>query len=66
MGTNSPSDVKSAQHDNEEYVKGLIWNLESYKKGVCVDYSYNYGRRRSPSVMNMAQYFREAQLKGER
>ena len=60
---NPPCDVKSAVHDNEEYVKGLIWNLNSYKKGVCVDYSYNYGRRRSPSVLDMAKYFKAAQEK---
>ena len=46
LNYSSHQDMKAAQHDTEEYVKGIIWNLETYKKGVCVDYSYNYGRRR--------------------
>jgi hypothetical protein len=51
----------SAACSVEEYLKGLIWNLATYQDGVCSDYSYNYGRRMSPTAEEMLNYLKDAE-----
>jgi len=48
-------------HDTVEYMKGILWNVEMYQKGACSDYTYNYGRRRAPSVFDMLRLFKKAE-----
>jgi len=55
----NPSTTNSSPHDIIEYMKGILWNLEMYQKGVCTDYSFNYGRRRSPTVVDMLRMFQK-------
>ena len=40
-----------------EYLKGLLWNLSTYQDGVCSNYSFNYGRRMSPTADEVVSYF---------
>lgn len=42
--------------DVEQYLAGMLWNLQTYQDGVCADYSYNYGRRMSPTASQIVQY----------
>lgn len=36
-----------APADAASYLGGLLWNLETYQHGCCVNYGYDYGRRAS-------------------
>eukprot|EP00984_Skeletonema_dohrnii_P001136 scaffold354_cov81-Skeletonema_dohrnii-CCMP3373.AAC.2 len=36
------------------YLGGLLWTLETYRTGKCIDYGYNYGRKSSPSALELA------------
>ncbi|GMH52731.1 hypothetical protein TrRE_jg4469, partial [Triparma retinervis] len=54
----------AAPHDITEYLTGILWNMDMYQKGVCKDYSYNYGRRRAPSVLDMLHAFQRADSEG--
>jgi hypothetical protein len=27
----------------DQYLGGLLWNLQTYQDGICADYGYNYG-----------------------
>ena len=45
---------------------GLVWNLATYQDGVCSDYSFNYGRRMSPTADEMFLYFKDAERNGKR
>ena len=47
------------QADVEQYVAGLLWNLQTYKDGVCADYAYNYGRRISPTSSEICHYLQQ-------
>lgn len=42
--------------DVEQYLAGILWNLQTYQDGVCADYSYNYGRRMSPTAAQIVEY----------
>ncbi len=44
----------------DKYLAGLLWNLQTYQDGVCTDYSYNYGRRMSPTATEIVDYLKEA------
>lgn len=35
------------------YLGGLLWTLETYRTGACADYGYNYGRKSSPSALEL-------------
>jgi hypothetical protein len=48
----------------ETYLQGIIWNLQTYQDGVCVDYGYNYGKRMSPLSDEIVDYFRAAMEEG--
>jgi len=47
---------RPAQADVKQYVAGLLWNVQTYKDGVCADYAYNYGRRLAPTSFELHQY----------
>ena len=49
----------AAESDIEEYLYGLLWNIQTYQDGVCPDYSYNYGKRLSPTASEIADHFKE-------
>ena len=44
----------------DRYLGGLLWNLQTYQDGICADYNYNYGRRMSPTAMDILEFFKEA------
>jgi len=44
----------------DTYLKGIIWNVQTYQDGVCVDYGYNYGKRMSPLALEIVSYFKDA------
>ena len=48
----------------DTYLQGIIWNLQTYQDGVCVDYGYNYGKRMSPLSSDIVAYFQLAQNEG--
>ena len=48
----------------DTYLQGIIWNLQTYQDGVCVDYGYNYGKRMSPLSSEIVAYFELAQREG--
>ena len=50
----------------DEYLGGLLWNLQTYQDGVCTDYGYNYGRRMSPTAEEIVNYFMKAQQNNTR
>lgn len=39
--------------DVKSYLAGLLWTLETYQKGHCADYGYNYGQRAGPAVFEV-------------
>lgn len=45
--------------DVEQYLAGILWNLQTYQDGVCADYAYNYGRRMSPTAVQIVEYIQE-------
>lgn len=49
-----------AESSVPEYLKGLLWNLSTYQDGVCSNYSFNYGRRMSPTADEVVSYFEDA------
>ncbi|CAB9505954.1 5'-3' exoribonuclease 2 [Seminavis robusta] len=42
------------------YLGGLLWNLQTYQDGVCPDYSFNYGKRLSPTAGEIVRFFKTA------
>ena len=57
-----PWEVPCAVEANvEEYLAGLLWNLQTYQDGICADYGYNYGRRLAPTAQDIVEYFKQAQ-----
>jgi hypothetical protein len=44
----------------DRYLGGLLWNLQTYQDGVCADYNFNYGRRMSPSAMDIVEFLQTA------
>jgi XRN 5'-3' exonuclease N-terminus len=44
----------------DSYLYGLLWNLQTYQDGVCADYSWNYGKRRSPTAHEVLHFFLDA------
>jgi len=43
--------------DVYEYLRGIIWNVETYQKGVCADYGFDYGKRGSVSPEMLRDLF---------
>lgn len=41
------------------YLGGLLWTLETYRTGACADYGYNYGRKSSPSALELVSLLEE-------
>jgi hypothetical protein len=61
--TNSgyPWEILSAVEGKvDRYLEGLLWNLQTYQDGICPDYNYNYGRRMSPTAMDIVEFLKEA------
>jgi hypothetical protein len=50
----------SVEADIEEYLAGLLWNLQTYQDGLCSDYAYNYGKRQSPTAHAVLEFFQRA------
>ena len=50
----------SAESDLESYLYGILWNLQTYQDGICADYAYNYGKRKSPTAGDIAAFFEHA------
>uniref|UniRef100_A0A7S2KJF7 Xrn1 N-terminal domain-containing protein n=1 Tax=Leptocylindrus danicus TaxID=163516 RepID=A0A7S2KJF7_9STRA len=46
-----------AESDVEQYLGGLLWNLQTYQDGICANYGYNYGRRMAPTAKEVANFF---------
>jgi 5'-3' exonuclease len=50
----------------DQYLGGLLWNLQTYQDGICADYGYNYGRRMSPTAIEIVDFLREAKAQSRR
>ncbi|CAJ1933396.1 unnamed protein product [Cylindrotheca closterium] len=48
----------------DTYLGGLVWNLQTYQDGICVDYGYNYGRRMSPTAQEIVDFLSAAKKEG--
>ena len=48
--TVSPMKTERIQADVKSYLSGLLWTLETYQRGHCPDWGYNYGHRAAPAV----------------
>jgi hypothetical protein len=44
----------------EDYLYGLLWNLQTYQDGLC-DYGFNYGKRLSPTARDIVKFLEESQ-----
>mmetsp|Transcript_5326 Transcript_5326/g.11682 ORF Transcript_5326/g.11682 Transcript_5326/m.11682 type:complete len:933 (-) Transcript_5326:48-2846(-) len=53
-----------AQADAKSYLGGLLWNLETYSRGCCADYGYDYGRRMSPTPFELVDFLESEMKKG--
>ena len=54
---------RAAEPKVESYLYGLLWNLQTYQDGICADYAYNYGKRRSPTAREIVKFFKIAKSK---
>jgi hypothetical protein len=45
-----------APADSASYLGGLLWNLETYQHGCCVNYGYDYGRRASTAPSEVCSH----------
>jgi hypothetical protein len=45
----------------DQYLAGLVWCLQTYQDGICADYGFNYGRRMSPTAMEIVDFLQIAQ-----
>lgn len=57
---------QAAEGKVDQYLAGLLWNLQTYQDGICADYGYNYGRRMSPTAMEVVNFFQEAKAQNRR
>lgn len=55
----------AAEANVESYLYGLLWNLQTYQDGICADYAYNYGKRRSPTAADISSFLKKARARGE-
>eukprot|EP00584_Thalassiosira_punctigera_P001075 CAMPEP_0172540468 /NCGR_PEP_ID=MMETSP1067-20121228/11479_1 /TAXON_ID=265564 ORGANISM="Thalassiosira punctigera, Strain Tpunct2005C2" /NCGR_SAMPLE_ID=MMETSP1067 /ASSEMBLY_ACC=CAM_ASM_000444 /LENGTH=940 /DNA_ID=CAMNT_0013326335 /DNA_START=208 /DNA_END=3030 /DNA_ORIENTATION=- len=53
-----------AQADARHYLGGLLWNLETYRHGCCADYGYDYGRRPSPTPLEIVDFLENEMKEG--
>lgn len=53
-----------AKADAACYLGGLLWNLETYLNGCCVDYGYDYGSRASPMPFELVEYLETIDKQG--
>lgn len=49
----------------DDYLYGILWNLQSYQDGICADYSYNYAKRHAPTAAEIVEYLKLALSNGE-
>lgn len=49
-----------------QYLGGLLWNLQTYQDGICADYGYNYGRRMSPTATEIVSFFKTAKAENRK
>lgn len=54
-----------AEPETNEYVYGLLWTVQTYRDGICPDYGYNYGKRRSPTAKDICELFKQAKENNE-
>lgn len=54
----------AAESKVDSYLYGLLWNLQTYQDGLCADYGYNYGKRKSPTASEMTAFLALAQEEG--
>lgn len=47
----------------ENYLQGLIWCLNTYKTGLCDDYTYCYGFEKPPKVSEILVYLKSLKTK---
>lgn len=53
-----------APGDCRSYLGGLLWNIQTYQDGICADYNFSYGKRMSPGLNELLQYFMQARSDG--
>ena len=49
----------------EDYLYGLLWNIQTYQDGTCADYAFNYGKRLSPTAKDFVNFFEKAKKDGK-
>jgi hypothetical protein len=54
-----------AKSDAACYLGGLLWNLETYLNGCCVDYGYDYGSRASPMPVELVEFLETIDKQGK-
>jgi len=52
----------NAEAHISSYLYGILWNLQTYKDGVCTDYAYNYGKRLSPTANQIVSFFKNISI----
>eukprot|EP00977_Amphora_coffeiformis_P000849 scaffold184_cov179-Amphora_coffeaeformis.AAC.8 len=50
----------AAETNVESYLYGILWNLQSYQDGICSDYAYNYGKRKSPTAEDIVSFLQKS------
>ncbi|KAL3800357.1 hypothetical protein HJC23_003653 [Cyclotella cryptica] len=58
------SKTERVQSDVKSYLGGLLWTLETYQKGHCADYGYNYGQRAAPAVFQILDFLESVERDG--
>lgn len=53
-------EITVAEGDCDSFLYGLLWTIQTYLTGVCPDYSYNYGKRMSPTAREITDVFERA------
>ena len=56
---------RSAERDVDEYLYGLLWNIQTYQDGICTDNGFNYGKRFSPTAEDIVRILKEFQILGK-
>ncbi|KAL7533816.1 hypothetical protein ACHAXR_005459 [Thalassiosira sp. AJA248-18] len=53
-----------ADADAATFLGGLLWNLETYQHGCCVDYGFDHGRRASPTPFELVDFLANLEEQG--
>jgi hypothetical protein len=54
----------AAPGDCSSYLGGLLWNIQTYQDGICADYNFSYGKRMSPGIKELLNFFKDAKSQG--